>query len=162
MIKLLFIWEIITRDFFMSAVWRAVQDACQLRAEVTPMASGTLQLTYAILPLTDMLTPGTLEGSYMGQPKLYSLINKKVRGAKACNLRLLRCSCLLFPFGLKGHMYINSGSCDFWPWCRLKGRRFSPRGGCVTGAAHVCTYGRDVTPTSLPSPRNPHRTSPRP
>ena len=56
------------------------QSACNLRTEITPVTAGSLVLAFAVLPLTEMVTPGSIYGTFMGMPKIYSLVNKT--GAK--------------------------------------------------------------------------------
>ncbi|XP_043221870.1 uncharacterized protein LOC122381588 isoform X2 [Amphibalanus amphitrite] len=53
-----------------------LQSACDLRAEITPAAVGSLVLAFAVQSLTDMGTSGSIHGTFLGVPKIYGLVNK--------------------------------------------------------------------------------------
>ncbi|KAF0287868.1 hypothetical protein FJT64_013701 [Amphibalanus amphitrite] len=53
-----------------------LQSACDLRAEITPAAVGSLVLAFAVQSLTYWGTSGSIYGTFLGVPKIYGLVNK--------------------------------------------------------------------------------------
>ncbi|XP_037068148.1 uncharacterized protein LOC119089517 [Pollicipes pollicipes] len=54
----------------------SLQDACQLRVEITPEQSGTYSFMLGLSALTEFIGREDIAGSYMGQPKVFALVNK--------------------------------------------------------------------------------------